>query len=183
VAAEKNNKYASFNNTQKLTKEYRKRDWIKEKITSYAGKRTIAKYNEFRMINESNTLTPDQTKELAQTFMPSSNMPEKNVKIFLKQDEVKQVADNRLIDVLTQKGITFDYIVDKRKQAIEGSQENKQFSAMIKGIEGFEELAGLRNKVKIVQKQTQNYDFGKHLPPGEGPKEIEPGNNSDKPPE
>ena len=105
-------------------------------------------------------MTKDQIKELAQTYRPETALPERNVKNFLKMDEVQNLADKQLMEVMMDKGIDFTYLVDTRKQVIKESLENKQYNATLRGIEGFEELAGLRNKVKIVQKQSYTQDLG-----------------------
>ena len=128
-------------------------------------------------MNQSNTLTAEQNKQLAETFRPGENMNGTAVQRFIKQDEVQSVANQQLSETLLAKGINLDFILDERAEILRLTKKEKQYNVSLRALEGFEELAGLRNKVKVTQKQSFNYG---NLLPEEEKQQIE-AKNSGKP--
>ena len=170
MSAEKGNKYAANKITpfEKLNRPIIKRDWIKRDLGSFAGKKTIIKYNHFRMLNQSQNITQAQYKELGQTFRPNSEILQvEQVKSFLRNDQVQQIANLELAKVLSLNGISLDFLIKEKKDLLSLSKENKQLSVTLKTIESFENNLGLNNKVTISEtRQTnsnleQNYEKAK----------------------
>lgn len=149
------NKYASYNNTERLL-DKPKRDWVKKGLRSYAGRRTIIRYNQFRLMNQSERLTETQYNELGQIFRPDNKYQVGTVKNFLKQDEVKQVSNIELAKIMEHKGITLDFIVDEQKELLELSKKEKQLNVTHKVIESFKNDLGLNNKVTISETRQTN---------------------------
>jgi len=168
VPAAKGNKYASYNNTERLLNKP-KRDWVKRDLNSFAGKKTIAKYNQFRMQNQSEKLTKDQWKEVGLTYRPTAQYPEYTVKRFLENEQVKDYANSELIKVLTDNGITLDFLTKEKKQLLELSKENKQLSVTLRTIESFENNLGLNQTVKVSETRQissnleDNYNRAKQI--------------------
>jgi len=159
-----NNKYASFNNTQRILTN--KRDWVKQDLNSFKGKKVITRYNQLRLMNESELLTKQQLEELATIFRPNADLglAINKVKSFLKNEEVKSIADSDLRSKLSLNGIDLDFIIKEQKNLLELSKNEKQYSVTHKVIESLKTDLGLNNKIKVTETRqinsnlNQNYD-------------------------
>ncbi len=151
-----NNTYASFNNTQRILTH--KRDWVKRDLNSFAGKKLITRYNQLRLMNESEILTKQQLEELATIFRPNADLglAINKVKSFLKNEEVKSIADSDLRGKLSLNGIDLDFIIKEQKNLLELSKNEKQYSVTHKVIESLKTDLGLNNKIKITETRQTN---------------------------
>jgi len=150
MPAPKKNKYASFNNFEKLLNG-KKRDWVKDELKRYRAKRTVSLYNQFRKQNNSNKIKPDQWKMLAETYRPETKLPEVTVKQFLNNTEVKTYADAQLMAVYEELKVNIPFVVKKRIEILNKSIADKQHSAALKALEGLESGLGLNNKIKVTE--------------------------------
>ena len=115
--------------------------------------KTVALYNHFRIRNDSNKMTEAQTRELQSTYRPDSEpkIQEAALKRFIKNDEVRNFANDQLIKTLTDNDITIDYLVKEKKSVLQQAKEKDQLSVALKAIESFENNLGINNKVKVTE--------------------------------
>lgn len=108
------------------------------------------------MENKAETLTKEQYEQLGEIFRGDNKHAVDNVKSFLRNNEVKTIANSDLRQALLQEGINEGFVIKERKDILEQSKANKQFSASIKALEGLENHLGLNTKVKITESRQFN---------------------------
>ena len=120
------------------------------------GIRTIAKFNEFRILNDSNVMSKEQINELAETYRPETQQPELSVKTFLRNDQVKVISNNELMQRYIELGYTAEGLAKKKDRVYALSIEYKQLGIALKTIESIEDTMGLNTKVKIKETRQIN---------------------------
>ena len=136
--------------------EFKKRNWIGEELKRPRGIRTVAKYNQFRIMNDSNVLTQEQIKELAQTYRPKTNQPELSVKTFLRNQQVQDYANNELMKRYVELGYTPAKIADMKAEIYQKSIKAEQFSTALKTAESIEKNLVPQIKVTETRQISQN---------------------------
>ncbi len=101
-------------------------------------------------------MSKDQIKELAETYRPEQNQPELSVKTFLRDDQVKTMANSELMKRYVELGYTIQAIADKKDEIYRLSLENKQLSTALKTIESIENNIYPQSKVKITEERRVN---------------------------
>ena len=103
------------------------------------------------MSNESEILTKEQWDNLGQVYRPSSLLPDVSAKRFIKQNEVKSLADSELLKALTLLDVDIEWLMKEKKELLTLAKEDKQLSVALKTLESFENNLGLNNKVKVTE--------------------------------
>ena len=155
----KNNKYASFKPIERW--QNNRKNWVTIDLNTFSGKNAISTYNMFRMQNKSERLTAEQWEKIAKDFRPATQLKNKDiaikkVKSYLKDQQVKAIADNDLRAALLRNNIDVDYVLSERKELIERAKKNKQFSAVNTALDRLENHLGLLDRVKVTETRTVN---------------------------
>lgn len=161
------NKYASREYKQSID---RSKAWIIKTLTEVATYRLIAAYNEARL-NKKNrgTLKDEVLNDIARKAYPiqyenNPKLAKNRVHRMLKTKEVKELANLSLVEMLTEKGITPDWLTDRRKDIMDRAKDAKRLDIELKALEGFEEMHQLNTKVTYQQTTTtQDVDYSRFL--------------------
>ena len=101
-------------------------------------------------------MSKEQINELAETYRPETQQPELSVKTFLRNDQVKVISNNELMQRYIELGYTAEGLAKKKGKVYDLSIEHKQLGTALKTLESIEDTMGLRSKVKITEKRQIN---------------------------
>jgi len=93
---------------------------------------------------------------LGEVYRPDSIIPEATVKRFLKNTEVKDYSDTKLMAVLKDLNIDIPFTVKKRVEIMDNATKDKQHSTALRALEGLENHLGLNQKVTISETRQTN---------------------------
>ena len=116
-------------------------DWLKQEIRSGRFKRTVDLYARM-LINGA-----IDWDVLGNKYRSDQKIPAATVKRLLKQEQVQEIVNDKIVEILADKGINEAYLADKRKEVIDKSIDAGKLDTTLKAIEGFEEMLEMKPKV------------------------------------
>jgi hypothetical protein len=98
--------------------------------------------------------------QLAQMYRPDSLRPLATLKRFLKQTEVKQMINKKIDEALKLHGIDMDFVINKRKEILDGAMKKEDYSNANKVLDSFEDKLGTVPKnQKFLYGYREEYDL------------------------
>ena len=116
-------------------------DWLKQEIRSGRFKRTVDLYARM-LINGA-----IDWDVLGNKYRSDQKIPAATVKRLLKQEQVQEIVNDKIVEILAEKGINEQYLAEKRKEVIDKSIDAGKLDTTLKAIEGFEEMLEMKPKV------------------------------------
>ena len=116
-------------------------DWLKQEIQSGRFKRTVDLYARM-LINGA-----IDWDVLGNKYRSDQKIPAATVKRLLKQEQVQEIVNDKIVEILASKGVKEEFLIDKRLETIELAKELQKPDIMLKGIEGFEDMLEMKPKV------------------------------------
>ena len=83
-------------------------------------------------------------------YRPDQKVPQATVRRLFKMEKVQKMVDKKLKDVLQEKAITKEYVIDLHKEAIEMAKDKKDVSGLLRATENFMDLLDMKPGKKIV---------------------------------
>ena len=115
--------------------------WLKQEIRSGRFKRTVDLYARM-LINGA-----IDWDVLGNKYRSDQKIPAATVKRLLKQEQVQEIVNDKIVEILASKGVKEEFLIDKRLETIELAKELQKPDIMLKGIEGFEDMLEMKPKV------------------------------------
>lgn len=137
--------------------EYNRKKWVKVELTKTRAKIVINVY--VKMILSGKT----DLHKLAEMYRPDSLKPIATLKRFLKQKEVKQMINEKLDEALRLHGIDMEFIIQKRKEILDGAMKKEDYSNANKVLDSFEDKLEM-NKVDQRLTYRAEIDYSDLLP-------------------
>ena len=144
--------------------------WIKAQLQAVMTLRLIAAYNQIRLTKKNTgSLKIEDTLTIAKAAYPrqyanNKELARKRVIRMLKTKEVKQLADQSLVQLLMEQGITKGYLTKTRQKILDGCMADKKYETALKALQGFEEMHNLMSKATFQSTETrEEVDYSKFL--------------------
>jgi len=140
-------------------------DWVEQELRSTRGKRAIDLAA--KMWVEENKLDYDL---LGAVYRPKQKIPGATVNRFLKQERVSSAVNDKIIEILSKNGINEDFIIEKRKKAIEIAEDKERPDWIDTHVSAFEDMLEMKpklvkqiNTISETRKLTTSDDVGKAI--------------------
>ena len=95
---------------------------------------------------------------LGNIYRPDSKLPAATVRRLLKQEKIKTMVDKKLKEVLVEKGVTKDLVIDVTLEAINVARTKMDPNNMLKGADCLAEYLEMKPNKKIVT-ETMELDM------------------------
>lgn len=146
------------------------RDWVKHQLGAVCTLKLIAAYNEARLSKKNTgTLKNEALYKIAEISYPlqyekNRDLAKNRVIRMLKTKEVRELADQSLIQMLVEKGIDKNYLTETRKRILEECLGKEKYETALKALQGFEEMHNLMSKATYQSTETrEEVDYSKFL--------------------
>ena len=126
--------------------------WVKKEIRSTRFKNTVTAYVE-QLLSD----TGVNWDILGNIYRPEQRIPAATVRRLFKQQEVREVIEEKLKEILTSKGITQELVLDLHLEAIEVARGKLDPSNMLRATENLMDLLEMKPGKKIT---TESVEFG-----------------------
>lgn len=87
---------------------------------------------------------------LGNIYRPDQKRPDQTVKRLFKQKVVKDMVEAKLKAVLSDKGITKSFVLDKMKKAIEIAENKEDVNGLLKASDAFMDLLEMKPNKKVT---------------------------------
>jgi len=91
-------------------------------------------------------------------FRPDDKIPAATVRRLFKQEEIKTMVDKKLKDILVEKGVTKDMVIDITLEGINIARTKMDANNMFKGADSLAEYLEMKPNKKIVT-ETMELDM------------------------
>tara|TARA_Y100001938_G_scaffold55276_1_gene77100 strand:- start:8192 stop:8986 length:795 start_codon:yes stop_codon:yes gene_type:complete len=126
--------------------------WIRREIRTTRFKNAVTAYIEQLLSSKAIDWTV-----IGNIYRPEQRIPEATVRRLFKQQEVKEVIEEKLKKVLQEKGITQDMVLDLHLEAINVARDKKDPSNMLRATENLMDLLEMKPGKKVI---TESVEFG-----------------------
>ena len=126
--------------------------WVNKEIRSTRFKNTVTAYVE-QLLSD----TGVNWDILGNIYRPEQRIPAATVRRLFKQQEVREVIEEKLKEILTSKGITQELVLDLHLEAIEVARGKLDPSNMLRATENLMDLLEMKPGKKIT---TESVEFG-----------------------
>ena len=149
--------------------EVNKRRWIKYELGKRKTKLVIKAY--VRQVVRGKV----EWEKLGQMYRPDQQQPVWTLKRLLKQEETQRMINEEIDKLLTDSGITPQFVIEQRKQVLTKALEKGDLTNANRTLDSFEDKLDMKPNEKKFQRIIE-YDFGKHLTQAEN-EELSNGDN------
>ena len=101
-------------------------------------------------------------KQLGKIYRPDQDIPEATVRRLFKQKEIQAMVDKKLDELLTNKGITQEMVLDLHLKALEMAESKSDVSNFLRATENFMKLLDMEPNKKITT-DTLEIDYTKSI--------------------
>tara|TARA_Y100001980_G_C14523446_1_gene298869 strand:- start:91 stop:861 length:771 start_codon:yes stop_codon:yes gene_type:complete len=101
-------------------------------------------------------------KQLGKIYRPDQDIPEATVRRLFKQKEIQAMVDKKLDELLTNKGITKEMVLDLHLKALEMAESKSDVSNFLRATENFMKLLDMEPNKKITT-DTLEIDYTKSI--------------------
>tara|TARA_Y100001972_G_scaffold29924_1_gene36854 strand:- start:421 stop:1191 length:771 start_codon:yes stop_codon:yes gene_type:complete len=101
-------------------------------------------------------------KQLGKIYRPDQDIPEATVRRLFKQKEIQAMVDKKLDELLTNKGITEEMVLDLHLKALEMAESKSDVSNFLRATENFMKLLDMEPNKKITT-DTLEIDYTKSI--------------------
>jgi len=126
--------------------------WVRKEIRSTRFKNTVTAYVE-QLLSD----TGVNWDIIGNIYRPEQKIPAATVRRLFKQQEVREVIEEKLKEILTDKGITQELVLDLHLEAIEVARGKLDPSNMLRATENLMDLLEMKPGKKIT---TESVEFG-----------------------
>ena len=126
--------------------------WVKKEIRSTRFKNAVVAYVE-QLLSD----TGVNWDIIGNIYRPEQKIPAATVRRLFKQQEVREVVEEKLKSILTDKGITQELVLDLHLEAIEVARGKLDPSNMLRATENLMDLLEMKPGKKIT---TESVEFG-----------------------
>jgi hypothetical protein len=126
--------------------------WVRKEIKSTRFKNAVIAYVE-------QLLSPNAVDwdVIGNIYRPDQKIPAATVRRLFKQQEVKEVIEDKLKQKMDDKGITQEMVLDLHLEAIEVARSKRDPSNMLRATENLMDLLEMKPGKRIV---TESMEFG-----------------------
>ena len=121
------------------------RNWVEKELGKTRTKNLITAYVSQLVSNQ-----PIDWNTLGNIYRPDEKIPGATVRRLLKQEVVKNMVDKKLKEVLVNKGITEDFVLDTMLEAIEIAKTKLDAGNLLKAADSLQDLLEMKPGKKIV---------------------------------
>ena len=125
--------------------------WVRKEVKTTRFKNAVAAYVEQLLSSKQIDWTV-----IGNIYRPEQKTPEATVRRLFKQQEVKEVIEEKLKKTLLDKGITQDMVLDLHLEAIDVARKKKDPSNMLRATENLMDLLEMKPGKKVI---TESMDF------------------------
>jgi hypothetical protein len=125
--------------------------WVRKEIRSTRFKNAVTAYVEQLL----STNAIDWTT-IGNIYRPDQRVPEATIRRLFKQQEVREVIDDKLKKVMLDRGISQELVLDLHLEAIEIARRKNDPSNMLRGTENLMDLLEMKPGKKVV---TESMDM------------------------
>lgn len=120
--------------------------WIEQELKSARGKRVLNMYARMRM---SGSYDFDV---LGNIYRPNQKIPQATVKRLIKQEEFQLAVNEEIMNILTEKGVTKEWLVKMRKEIADKALKDGRYKDSLEALDKFEDMQEMTPKpTRIVQ--------------------------------
>ncbi len=121
------------------------RNWADKELGKTRTKNLITAYVEQLLSNK-----PVDWDTLGNIYRPDQKTPAATVRRLLKQEVVKDMVDKKLKEVLVNKGVTEEFVLDTMLEAIEIAKNKLDAGNLLKAADNLQDLLEMKPSKKIV---------------------------------
>ena len=126
--------------------------WVKKEIRSTRFKNAVVAYVE-QLLSD----TGVNWDIIGNIYRPEQKIPAATVRRLFKQQEVREVVEEKFKEILSDKGITQELVLDLHLEAIEVARGKLDPSNMLRATENLMDLLDMKPGKKIT---TESVEFG-----------------------
>ena len=126
--------------------------WVKKEIRSTRFKNAVVAYVE-QLLSD----TGVNWDIIGNIYRPEQKIPAATVRRLFKQQEVREVVEEKLKGILTDKGITQELVLDLHLEAIEVARGKLDPSNMLRATENLMDLLEMKPGKRVT---TESVEFG-----------------------
>ena len=121
------------------------RNWAEKELGKTRTKNLITAYVEQLLSNK-----PVDWDILGNIYRPDQKTPAATVRRLLKQEVVKDMVDKKLKEVLVNKGVTEEFVLDTMLEAIEIAKNKLDAGNLLKAADNLQDLLEMKPSKKVV---------------------------------
>jgi len=92
---------------------------------------------------------------LGNIYRPDQRYPDKSVKRLFRTKEVKAMVEDKLKEIMTDKGITKSFVLDKMLTAVDIAEGKKDVNGILKATDSFMDLLEMKPSKKVITDTMQ----------------------------
>ena len=92
---------------------------------------------------------------LGNIYRPDQNRPDISVKRLFKNTLVKKMIEEKLMEVMTEKGITRSFVLDKMLKAVSIAEKKNDSNGILKATDAFMDLLQMKQGKRIITDTMQ----------------------------
>lgn len=155
------------------------RTWIDKLLRTKRGKVAVEMFAQ-RLVQNDFRFTEEDFYEIGMVLRPDDQIPAAKAKIVYRQETTQKKVVARVADLLNERGITMDWILEKTMAAIDVAEEAGNAKVMLEGIDRMERHVKTSDVDRTNHSANWNRVEGELPDRPEAPKRLESSNESEE---